>query len=82
MLAPPADHQMNISLYSSSSLAQLCFEGSLIKEDPMSTLEKLPNLRSLYLDEAFVGEKMFEGLKHAIKKRHLRIPKLKHLGKT
>ncbi|XP_028104400.1 probable disease resistance protein At1g59620 [Camellia sinensis] len=58
VLAPPADHQMNISLYSSSSLTQLCFEGSLLKEDPMSTLEKLPNLRSLYLDEAFVEEKM------------------------
>ncbi|KAI8009693.1 putative disease resistance protein RDL6 [Camellia lanceoleosa] len=58
VLAPPVDYQMNISLYSSSSLTQLWLEGSLLKEDPMSTLEKLPNLRSLYLDEAFVGKEM------------------------
>ncbi|CAL5392330.1 unnamed protein product [Camellia sinensis] len=58
VLAPPVDHQMNISLYSSSSLTQLWLEGSLLKEDPMSTLEKLPNLRTLHLDEAFVGEEM------------------------
>ncbi|GMP55949.1 hypothetical protein CsSME_00020599 [Camellia sinensis var. sinensis] len=70
VLAPPVDHQMNISLYSSSSLTQLWLEGSLLKEDPMSTLEKLPNLRGLYLDEAFVGKEMvcsamgFPQLKH------------------
>ncbi|THG10204.1 putative disease resistance protein At1g50180 [Camellia sinensis] len=69
VLAPPIDHQI-ISLYSSSSLTQLCLEGSLLKEDPMSTLEKLPNLRSLDLDEAFVGKEMvcsamgFPQLKH------------------
>ncbi|KAL7251423.1 hypothetical protein ACSBR1_013291 [Camellia fascicularis] len=57
VLAPPIDHQI-ISLYSSSSLTQLWLEGSLLKEDPMSTLEKLPNLRSLDLDEAFVGKEM------------------------
>ncbi|XP_028077670.1 putative disease resistance protein At1g50180 [Camellia sinensis] len=39
-------------------LTSLYLSGSQLKEDPMATLQKLPNLRILYLDFAFVGNEM------------------------
>ncbi|GMP77486.1 hypothetical protein CsSME_00033752 [Camellia sinensis var. sinensis] len=40
------------------SLTSLSLVGSELKEDPMATLEKLPNLRILDLDNALVGKEM------------------------
>ncbi|CAL5393989.1 unnamed protein product [Camellia sinensis] len=43
----------------SPSLTELTLRGFKLKEDPMPTLERLPNLQFLYLSfDAFVGEKM------------------------
>ena len=40
------------------SLTRLILHDSQLNEDPMATLEKLPNLRYLYLRGAFVGKEM------------------------
>ncbi|KAF5933407.1 hypothetical protein HYC85_029578 [Camellia sinensis] len=43
----------------SPSLIELTLRGCRLKEDPMPTLERLPNLQYLYLgSDAFVGDKM------------------------
>ncbi|CAI9770881.1 unnamed protein product [Fraxinus pennsylvanica] len=43
----------------SSSIAKMTFKASLLEEDPMATLEKLPELSSLTIfDLTFVGEEM------------------------
>ncbi|KAL7209919.1 hypothetical protein ACSBR1_031479 [Camellia fascicularis] len=41
------------------SLSYLSLSDSRLEEDPMATLEKLPNLRTLILYKAFVGKEMF-----------------------
>ncbi|KAI7981571.1 putative disease resistance protein [Camellia lanceoleosa] len=46
---PQFEHQL---------LSGLVLRNSLLKEDPMETLGKLPNLRILGLDNAFVGKEM------------------------
>ncbi|KAI8004230.1 putative disease resistance protein [Camellia lanceoleosa] len=40
------------------SLTFLLLQNSKLKEDPMATLQKLPNLRILFLGSAFVGKEM------------------------
>ncbi|KAI7981579.1 putative disease resistance protein [Camellia lanceoleosa] len=50
---PQYEHQLLCS-----SLTTLVLRNSLLKEDPMATLEKLPNLRKLTLFNAFVGKEM------------------------
>ncbi|KAL3632619.1 hypothetical protein CASFOL_025603 [Castilleja foliolosa] len=43
----------------SSTIGKIAFTGSELHEDPMATLEKLPNLSSLTLEDfAYVGESM------------------------
>ncbi|CAL5441864.1 unnamed protein product [Camellia sinensis] len=42
----------------SSNLIELTLEACQLEEDPMPTLERLPNLQFLYLGGAFVGDKM------------------------
>ncbi|KAL3506607.1 hypothetical protein ACH5RR_031989 [Cinchona calisaya] len=45
--------------YFSPSLTKLSLENSHLEEDPMSILERLPNISSLtFLNSSFVGEKM------------------------
>ncbi|KAM7462480.1 hypothetical protein LguiA_030601 [Lonicera macranthoides] len=51
---PGCDEVLNFS----QSLAMLKLCGLSLKEDPMPTLEKLPNLKSLFLDTAFEGKTM------------------------
>ncbi|KAL7209539.1 hypothetical protein ACSBR1_031145 [Camellia fascicularis] len=50
---PQYEHQLLCS-----SLAFLLLQNSKLKEDPMATLEKLPDLRILFLGSAFVGKEM------------------------
>ncbi|GMQ05008.1 hypothetical protein CsSME_00050216 [Camellia sinensis var. sinensis] len=50
---PQYEHQLLCS-----SLTFLLLQSSKLKEDPMATLEKLPNLRILFLGSAFVGKEM------------------------
>ncbi|KAK8272502.1 hypothetical protein V6Z12_D11G336700 [Gossypium hirsutum] len=46
--------------YSSSNLAYVHLRGCKLEEDPIPTLEKLPNLRALKLHvRAFIGKEMF-----------------------
>ncbi|KAI8002489.1 putative disease resistance protein [Camellia lanceoleosa] len=54
------------------SLENVCVENSKLEEDPMATLEKLPNLRILSLERAFVGKEMVcsaHGFPHLKKER-------------
>ncbi|KAI7981577.1 putative disease resistance RPP8-like protein 2 [Camellia lanceoleosa] len=65
------DDQLVKLLYEFQQLRK-CLLNSKLEEDPMATLEKLPNLRILSLERAFVGKEMVcsaHGFPHLKKER-------------
>ncbi|GMQ10703.1 hypothetical protein CsSME_00053602 [Camellia sinensis var. sinensis] len=63
----------------SPNLIQLTLANSELEEDPMPTLERLPNLQSLLLCGAFVGDKMVCSANGFPQLKTLRLVNLEHL---
>ncbi|PIN20159.1 hypothetical protein CDL12_07152 [Handroanthus impetiginosus] len=65
----------------SQNLIKIEFIGSGLIEDPMKTLQEVPELRELVLDDAFVGEEIVCSASHFAELKLLRLLSLPHLKK-